>query len=151
MNHRILKDFLLVENLSFAKLYINTSKSIILAEYKVDTIVDEEKAQIIIDCIYPHLAKGIQLGMTDATADNINITKEARRLYSNNKSLNATIAHSVVVKALHVRLLTNFFIKFDKPKVPTKIFNEFDKAVEYLSEQLKSHDTPENSSKVPSE
>ena len=112
MIHKALKYFKLIEELGFVGIYLNDSNTILLVEFFPNVIIDKEKAQLIVNTIYPHLANGIKLGMTDATASNMNITNEARQLFSDNKSLNLTIAHSVVVKELHTRLLANFFIKF---------------------------------------
>lgn len=132
LQHKRLKEFKLFERLDFAKVYLNQKNSIILVEYLENTVVNLEKGQLIIDTVYPLIESGIKLGMTDATAKNIDITSKTRKLYSSNKSMNLSTAHAVVVKDLHIRMLANLFIRFDNPTVPTKVFNSFDGAVHYL-------------------
>lgn len=62
---------------------------------------------------------------------NVYISKEARA-YSAELKPNSPIAMAVVVSSTANRLIGNFYINFNKPKVPTKLFSSDDKAIEWL-------------------
>lgn len=148
--HKVLPQFLLVEELEYAKFYLDPSKKIILIKYLDDVIVDLEKGKTIVEIVYPFVKNGAIHGMTDATAKNINITSEARKYYSNNKSVNLSVIHAVILKELYLRILMKLFISFDKPTVPTKIFNDFEKAYQFINTYIADTVVEANSSKVPS-
>ncbi len=44
-------------------------------------------------------------------------------------------AEAFVVESLANRLIANFYIKFNRPKNPTKIFNNYDRALAWLRAQ----------------
>ena len=72
--------------------------------------------------------------LVDAHA-NVYISKEARS-YSAELKPNSPIAMAVVVTSTANRLIGNFYINFNKPKVPTKIFSTEEKAIEWLKGYL---------------
>ena len=72
--------------------------------------------------------------LVDAHA-NVYISKEARA-YSAELKPNSPIAMAIVVTSTANRLIGNFYINFNKPKVPTKIFSTEDKAIEWLKGYL---------------
>ena len=141
MNHPFLEGFLLEFRLPFADVFIDRNAGVLMVRYQESTAIDLSMGQHLVDSIYPFLKQGIDLGMTDATANYLSISKEARRFYSNNKSIALTKAHAIIVKSLSVRLLANFFVNFDNPIVPTKVFNEFSDANKWL---LKSRSFKQN-------
>ncbi|MBL4709599.1 MAG: hypothetical protein JKY48_14290 [Flavobacteriales bacterium] len=145
-----LNQFTLVEELGFAEIYLDDSKKVRMIKYLDNVVIDIEKAKKVVEVIYPFIVNGALYGMTDATAKNINITPDTRKLYSSNKSMNSSIIHVVVLKELYVRIITKMFISFDKPSVPTKIFNDFHKAYEYLLAYEVKFTAERNSSNVPS-
>ena len=115
-----------------------------------DVVIDLEKAKQVVNLVHPYIEEGAVYGMTDATASFLNITPEARALYKDNKSMQLSKAHAIVVKELYIRLIASLFIKFDRPIVPTRIFNDFHRAYKYLIDQADKVEEL-NSSKVPSE
>ncbi|HSH67580.1 MAG TPA: hypothetical protein VLB84_17700 [Bacteroidia bacterium] len=72
--------------------------------------------------------------LVDAHA-NVYISKEARA-YSAELKPNAPIAMAIVVTSTANRLIGNFYINFNKPKVPTKLFSTEEKAIEWLKDYL---------------
>ena len=68
--------------------------------------------------------------LVDANS-NVYISKEARA-YSAELKANSPIAMAVVVSSTANRLIGNFYINFNKPKVPTKLFSSDEKAIEWL-------------------
>ena len=61
-----------------------------------------------------------------------NVTREARTYAAEDRHAKLSIAMAIVSDSLPTRLLTNFFIKFNRPKTPTKMFLSEEKALEWL-------------------
>lgn len=132
MVKRKIEYFKLVDQLDFADILLSKDKAVLIVRYKEGTEVDIKKGRKLIDTVYPYHKNNIPFGLTDATAAHISFTNEARKLYSNNKSLELSKAQAVVVSHLPIRLMANFFILFDKPIRPVRSFNSFDLAFEWL-------------------
>ena len=61
-----------------------------------------------------------------------NFPKEVREYAAGEEANRWTIADAIVVKSLSQRMLINFFLRIDRPPKPTRLFNEVDKAFEWL-------------------
>lgn len=83
------------------------------------------------DAAYTLTGDTKHLLLVDAQA-NVYISKEARA-YSAELKPNSPIAMAVIVTSTANRLIGNFYINFNKPKVPTKLFAAEDKALEWLN------------------
>ena len=97
--------------------------------------VDLEEAKIIANNIidlcdgtpYPFITNG--LGIT------IRMDNAARDLFASYPPLiEVRKAQALLVNNMPSKLLANFFIKYHKPLNPTKIFTNYDEAVEWLEE-----------------
>lgn len=66
---------------------------------------------------------------------NTEVDAEARALSASNQQNKYTIADAIVISSQAHRILTNFYLKFNKPTKPTKIFNNRDKALQWLLQQ----------------
>ena len=62
------------------------------------------------------------------------ISKEAREVAAEDQHADMSIAMALVSNSLGTRMISNFFIKFNKPKSPTKMFTNKDKALLWLNE-----------------
>jgi len=60
------------------------------------------------------------------------VTKEAREYTSGKHVEGLQIAMAIIIDSLPMRLLANFFIKFNKPPAPTKMFNSMEDSIEWL-------------------
>jgi hypothetical protein len=69
--------------------------------------------------------------LTDARV-NLSATKEAREYAGVNLLRNNVIANAILTNSLPVRLLTNFYIRFNKPEVRTQMFTNENAAFEWL-------------------
>lgn len=126
------KKLRLEKQLDFADIFIHKDLKVFMVKYHANQEVDKSKAEILVNEIYQIVEKGYSLGLNDARGPHLEISKEAREIYSNNKSLEKTIAQAVIVNELSTRILLNFFINLNKPVVPVKLFNSFDKALDWL-------------------
>lgn len=57
---------------------------------------------------------------------------EARNFYAESEYSKHRYADAFIVNSLPMRLLVNFFITFNKPKIPSKMFNNPDSAREWI-------------------
>lgn len=65
------------------------------------------------------------------------ISNEARNLVASKEFAKDTIAKALLISNFPHRLVANFYIKFNKPFITTKIFTDRTKAMKWLREQLK--------------
>lgn len=66
---------------------------------------------------------------------NTSATSTAREFSASPTGLKYTIADAFVVTNLAQKILANFYLSFNKPLVNTKIFDNIDKAIEWLKAQ----------------
>ena len=67
------------------------------------------------------------------------ITKEARDYFSMNNRDSKVIAFAILIKTPLSRIIANFFIGLNKPRVPIKIFTNEDVAIDWCKTFLNSH------------
>lgn len=65
------------------------------------------------------------------------ITPEAREQFACKEYTDVRIGAAIVTNSLANKIIGNFFIKFNKPATPTRIFSDQHAAVIWLREQLK--------------
>jgi hypothetical protein len=69
-------------------------------------------------------------------ADEISsVNKEAMIFSASEEGLRYTIADALVVKSIRQRIMANVYLKFFKPKKPTRIFTSESEAVKWLRSQ----------------
>jgi hypothetical protein len=66
------------------------------------------------------------------TRENFNSNADIRTLYSDDNFIKYRYADAFIVNSLPMRLLVNFYISFNKPKIPTKMFNNPESAREWI-------------------
>jgi hypothetical protein len=64
--------------------------------------------------------------------DFANVTPEGRKMVRELEPHIPVYARAMVIKVLSQRILANFYIKFQKPIIPTKVFNNHDDALNWL-------------------
>jgi hypothetical protein len=67
------------------------------------------------------------------TRENFNSNSDIRTLYSDDNFIKYRYADAFIVNSLPMRLLVNFYISFNKPKIPTKMFNNKENAFEWIN------------------
>lgn len=66
----------------------------------------------------------------------ISITPEGRKKVRELEPIAPITVRAVVIKSLGQRMLTNFYIKFHQPIVPTKVFDNYEDALKFLLETI---------------
>jgi len=106
------------------------------------------------DVLYVRMKEGINLGqaeMEDLLKQAIELTTpnkyfaiidttapydsslEARNFYAESEYSKYRFADAFIVNSLSMRLLVNFFITFNKPKIPSKMFNDKESAHQWIN------------------
>lgn len=62
----------------------------------------------------------------------MNVTKGAREYGASDEGLKYSLAEAYVINSLAHKILANFYMKFNKPKVPTQFFKTKEDAVNWL-------------------
>jgi hypothetical protein len=65
--------------------------------------------------------------------DFLNTTPEARVYAASEESNKYTIADAFVIQSQALKIVANFYLKFNKPTRPTRIFNTEESAIEWLN------------------
>lgn len=69
--------------------------------------------------------------------NNISSTPEARAFGASNKYMKQHIAYGLVAKSLAEKLLVNFFIRFNKPKVPSRLFTSMQSCENWIKIKIR--------------
>jgi hypothetical protein len=72
--------------------------------------------------------------------NNIESTFESRNFYAENELNKFRLADAFIVNSLYLQSLTNFYLKFKKPIIPSKMFNDLESAkkMDILIERVNS-------------
>jgi len=76
--------------------------------------------------------------LLDATKP-FTVSSEARTFIASKELTSDRMAAAFVTKSLANRIVGNFFIKFNKPATPTKLFSEEALAMEWLWQQIENN------------
>ena len=74
-------------------------------------------------------SSGLVLMVADSTTQ---FTNDARSFSASKEGLRFSLAEALVVKTLAQRLVVNFYLKINKPSVPSKAFDSEESAIEWL-------------------
>lgn len=61
------------------------------------------------------------------------ISKDVRDFLASDERLSRVLADAIVANSFHHKLLSDFYLKFNKPKIPTAIFDNEEDARAWLS------------------
>jgi hypothetical protein len=64
--------------------------------------------------------------------NNIESTFESRNFYAENELNKFRLADAFIINSLYLQSLTNFYLKFKKPIIPSKMFNDLESAKKWI-------------------
>lgn len=64
------------------------------------------------------------------------IEPEVREWAADDNGNHYTLSDAIVIESLSQKIITDFYLKFNRPKMPTKIFYSLDKAVDWTKQQI---------------
>jgi len=75
---------------------------------------------------------------------NVTITSEGRKVAADKNEAKFLVANAVISDSVALKLTANFFMQFNKPHFPLKIFNDEEKAHIWLAGFLPGTELPES-------
>lgn len=81
------------------------------------------------------LCRGEKILQLINTTPYSSVSTEARRKMGGPKYTAYSRAEAFVIHSLAQRILGNYYLKFDRPVVPTKLFTDYNKAMAWLKNQ----------------
>jgi hypothetical protein len=123
----------LVKDLGFAKILYIEEIDLLEVEYQENCLVDRKEALQVIEHSRQFRNGSNKYTMITATKDFFNMTPEARATFAEEMKTGFKVQKmAILVNSLAYRILANFFIRFDKPPVPTKLFSSRKEAIVWL-------------------
>ena len=95
---------------------------------------DVEDAEYIVDWMFK-LGGGKRFKTLVVVEEGVLPTPEAQIYSSSEEGSKYKSAEAFVVKTIAQRLIGNFIVRFHKPQLPTKVFNEAEPALVWLNNQ----------------
>ena len=86
--------------------------------------------------VYKKLFGEKKVPMLHVVGPYTSIAPEARSWGASKEATQFSLAEAFVLKSLAQKLLANFYVKFDKPEVPTKFFTTIPEAEQWLKSFL---------------
>lgn len=118
---------------SVANVYLK-EKDLVVVKYKPNADVELDDMIAIHEAERKITNDKKHVALLDARGF-ISISNEARQYGASTKPTRYRIAAALLVDSLSVRILGNFYLNFNKPKVPTKMFSDEKKAISWLKRQ----------------
>lgn len=134
MDHPTLPYYHLIEQLDYVDFYSNATGDTLIARFKESSVIDLEMAKESLELIPEYKKDRPTYGITDASAKFLDFTAEARSYYRENMIKGETIIHAIVVEDMATRILANLYARFDKPKIPTRVFNSLKEAIQWIED-----------------
>ena len=111
------------------------SDSIIQIHCKDNIEIDVKESEEMVNAI-GELSGGKKALVLGIAGDNTTATPAARNHSASPEGIKYTLADAFVINSLAQKIIGNFYLSFHKPGVPTKVFDDIDKAVEWLKSHL---------------
>lgn len=105
---------------------------IILVEWSEEIVEITKEHLILLVTEIKDLGGGKRMRVFVGTQDFSKINKEAMEYSSTPESSKYTLANAVLVNNLAKKILFNFYMKFDKPTVPTRAFRSQQEGFDWL-------------------
>lgn len=121
-----------VKELDFEDVNIQRkSNDIVYVTFKDDCNLDIPLQMRLLD-YYRDITDGKLMHFMFFAAENVSLSKEARDNAVKIEDQSMLGATAVVVDTLAYKLIANFYLKFNKPKRPYKVFSKEDEAITWL-------------------
>ncbi len=121
-----------IKELDLPEVNIQTkSNGIVYLLFKDDCTLDIDLQMRLLDH-YHEITEGKLMPFIVMAAENVTITKEARDNAVKIEDISMIGASAVIVTSLPYKLIANFYLKFNKPKRPFKVFSNEDDGVAWL-------------------
>lgn len=121
-----------IKELDFSEVNLQLkSNDIVYVTFKDNCNLDIPLQMRLLDYYYD-ITDGKLMHFIFMAAENVSITKEARDNAVKIEDQSMLGASAVVVDSLPYKLIANFYLKFNKPKRPYKVFGKEEDAIKWL-------------------
>ena len=107
--------------------------------FKKDSIIELKHIEEIIE-IRRDLQQGERTVTLVDTGKLWRVEKDARQRAASSDMVNQNISLAIIAKSLANRLIVNFYMKVDKPNIPTRMFNNYEEAKAWLKSDSARND-----------
>lgn len=90
-----------------------------------------KEAQDFVDAL-AKITKGVPHLILKVPGNHASLDSEARIYMATDEALKFSIAEAVIVRNVAQRMIGNFYVKFDKPKVSVHLFDKIEEAEKWL-------------------
>lgn len=108
---------------------------IFMAFTHVDVTLEIAKAHVAV--MHENFAHLFPLPVVVDTSKMRNVSKETRDFWASPENSQHTSCSAVLIQSAIARIAGNLYLQFNKPKYPTKLFTDKEKAVEWIRQTLK--------------
>ena len=112
---------------------VEYADGIVIVRVLPDSEVDLEEAKNTISAILK-LTRGEKYLLLIDKRELKDVSPKATKYYSSKEVTQHIIANAIFVGSISTRLIANFFIRFNKPAVPVKLFTSESEALQWLKE-----------------
>lgn len=124
-----------------AQVFKRTEDDIVVVNFKNIEEVDLEEYKEVIDAV-GIIGKGEKQYILITSGPRVVPTVEARNYISDPESAKYTHARAFLISSLAQRLIGNFVINVQRPKVPMKLFTNESEAIAWLNQIRKLNQVP---------
>lgn len=129
-----LEEIYTISEIDFIEAHISLkSNGIVYVLFKDHCVLDVDLQLKLLDA-YNEITNFKQMPFMFSAGENVTITKEARDNATNLEDKSPLSATAIVITNLAYMLIASFYMKFNKPKGPYKIFKNEKDAVEWLKQ-----------------
>ncbi len=122
-----------VKDLGFVIVYFIEELDILECVYQENCSVGKEEALQVVETSRAFNNVQNKYIMATGLDDFINITPEARVVFAEEMKKDKQLQKmAILINSLAYRITANFFIRFDKPPIPTKVFTNRKMAIDWL-------------------
>ncbi|MES2132669.1 MAG: hypothetical protein V4506_09980 [Bacteroidota bacterium] len=111
------------------------SDGIMYVLFKENSMLDIT-LQLKLFATYDEITQGKKVPFLFIADDGVTVTKEARENAILQEKNVPRLASAILVTSLAYKLVANFYLQFNKPKIPYKVFTSRNAAIEWLSQFL---------------
>lgn len=123
-----------IKQFELALLQYDEIDKILFCQVKQDQVVDVSEINELIEYVKEFVGETPHFALTDF-GGTLQSTSEARAIYAKSEYIiRNRIADALLVKSLGDRIIANFFVRVSKPKIPTHIFNNKQRALDWLKQ-----------------
>lgn len=113
------------------------SPGIILIKINAHTEIEKQDIHTILHHAEQLSQGGLYTQLVDMTALGIYSSQETRQYAATEMQYPNKVADALVVRSLSEKLIANFYIRINKPKIPTRLFNNEESAIKWLQKMLR--------------